>query len=184
MKSQAFVIFLYQVKKIKKRGRRSGGIIIYYKDHLQIGLSLEHDSDNIVWFKLDSKLFNLEKPLYIASVYIPPNKGSAIKFFSRLLDDILHYTNLGDIILTGDFNARTSTLPDFVLHDDSSVDKNYCQTPDNYIHDQSEVRNNLDCTTNESGKLLAQLCAESGVNCRQFMYLVISLLVLRAGCGI
>ena len=130
MKSQAFVIFMYQVKKIKKRGRRSGEIIIYYKDHLQKGISLENVSDNIVWFKLDSKLFNLEKPLYIASVYLPPNKGSAIndEFFSRLLDDILHNTNLGDIILTGYFNARTSTLPDFVLHDDSSVDKDYCQT--------------------------------------------------------
>ena len=48
-------------KKIKKRGRRSGGIIIFYKDHLQKGISLENVSDNIVWFKLDSKLFNLGK---------------------------------------------------------------------------------------------------------------------------
>ena len=72
------------------------------------------------------------------------------------MDDILHYSYLGNIILTADFNARTGTLRDYVFHDDSSIDKNYCQTPDNYIQDQADLRNNIDCTTNESGKLLAR----------------------------
>ena len=61
---------------------------------------------------------------------------------------------IGNIILTGDFNARTGTLLDFVFHDDGSIDKNYCQTPDNYIHDQANLRNNIDNISNESGKLL------------------------------
>ena len=105
----------------------------------------------IVMFKLDSLFFNLEKPLYIASVYIPPNRGSTFnnEFYSKLLNDILHYNNLGNIILTGDFNARTGTLLNYVFHDDNSIDKNYCQTPENYIHDQADLRNNIDCTTNE-----------------------------------
>ena len=49
--------------KVKKRGRGSGGIIIYYKDHLQKGIFLENVSDHIALFKLDSLLFNLENPL-------------------------------------------------------------------------------------------------------------------------
>ena len=64
------------------------------------------------------------------------------------MDDILHYSNLGNIILTGDFHAPTGTLLDYVLHD-NSLDKNYCQTPDNYIHDQADARNNIECITNE-----------------------------------
>ena len=96
---------------------------------------------------------------------MPPNRDSTfnIEFYSKLLDDVLQYSNLSNIILTGDFNARTGTLLDFVFHDDGSIDKNYCQTPDNYIHDQANLRNNIDNISNESGKLLASLCLESGL---------------------
>ena len=121
-------------------------------------------------------LFNVEKPLYIATVYIPSNRNSTFnnEFYSKLLGDILHYNNLGNIILTGDFNAHTGTLLDFVFHDDSSLDKNYCRTPDNYTHDQADYHNNIDCTTNESGTLPVSLCVESGskiLNVRNFRFL-------------
>ena len=93
-----------------------------------------------------------------------PNRGSTFdnEFYSKLLDGILNHSNLGNIILTGDFNAHTGTLLEYVFYDDSSIDKTYCQTPDNYIHDQADVSNNIDCITNERGKLLASLCVESG----------------------
>ena len=90
------------------------------------------------------------------------------------MDDILPYNNLGHIILIGDFNAHTGTLLDFVFHDDSSLDKNYRQTPDNYTHDQADDHNNIDCTTNESGTLPASLCVESALkilNGRTFKFL-------------
>ena len=79
------------------------------------------------------------------------------------MDDILHYNDLGNIILTGDFNAHTGTLFGYVFHDAAQYTKTtHCQTPDIYTHDQAVVRNNIDCTTKESGKLLASLCVESG----------------------
>ena len=43
------------------------------------------------------------------------------------MDGILRYSNLDDIILTGDFNARTGKC-DFVPHDDCSIDKKNSQT--------------------------------------------------------
>ena len=47
------------------------------------------------------------------------------------------------------------------------MDMHFCHLTSQYfktdIHDQADLRNNIDCTTNESGKLLASLCVESGL---------------------
>ena len=74
---------------------------------------------------------------------MPPNSGSTLNagFFAKLLDAILHCSNLGNIILTGDIDAPTGTLLGYVFHD-SSIGINYSQTPDNYIHDQADVHSN------------------------------------------
>lgn len=74
----------------------------------------------------------------------------------------MHYSTLGDIVLLGDFNARTKLLNDFVV-EHGSVEKEHCPTPNFYIYDQPNQRNNLDLGINEKGKLLTQLCIESGL---------------------
>ena len=48
----------------------------------------------------------------------------------------LIYSEEGDIILTGDFNARTGVLPDFTTHD-SNV---YIPLPPEYVSDVDQAR--------------------------------------------
>jgi hypothetical protein len=52
------------MKNGKKFGRKSGGIILGYKDHLENYIEpLETESNYIFWFKVSSKLFSLTDDL-------------------------------------------------------------------------------------------------------------------------
>jgi hypothetical protein len=75
-----------------------------------------------------------------------------------LLRNIEHYSQLGDIVIQGDFNAYTNTVPDFVISNNTEfprpIDNEY----------SIDSRNNLDNKpTNKSGILLIDLCKESGI---------------------
>lgn len=64
-------------------------------------------------------------------------------------------------MLQGDFNAYTGTQPDFILNDYS---KNIPLHDVHYVEDQFMPRNNKDPKLpNNSGKLLLNLCKESGL---------------------
>jgi hypothetical protein len=64
------------------------------------------------------------------------------------------------MIIQGDFNAYTNTMPDFVLHDEF----NHSNDDDFYKHDINLPRNNLDNKrTNNSGKQLLNVCKEAGL---------------------
>ena len=82
-------------------------------------------------------------------------------FYSVLLEDIVKYSKVGDIIIQGDFNAYTNTISDFVLHDEfnhSNIDDVF------YKHDTNLPRNNLDSKRiNNSGKHLLNVCKEAGL---------------------
>jgi endonuclease/exonuclease/phosphatase (EEP) superfamily protein YafD len=49
-------------------------------------------------------------------VYIPPERSSYYdeEIFDDLENDIVYFSKKGNVMLLGDFNARTSKLEDFV----------------------------------------------------------------------
>lgn len=104
--------------------------------------------------------------MYLASVYISPENTSGNvpgigSVYSQLLQDIEIYSQQGDIVVQGDFNAYTSLEPDFILSDESPFASH---TDTHYISDLTLPRNNLDTKRlNNSGKSLLSLCRESGL---------------------
>ena len=72
---------------------------------------------NILWIKLDKSFFDLDKDLYLGTVYISPNTSQVID--QELLDDIeseiVNFTLKGDVILQGDFNARTDSMQEWAI---------------------------------------------------------------------
>ncbi|MCO5579937.1 hypothetical protein L7F22_033804 [Adiantum nelumboides] len=61
-----------------------------------------------MWVRLD---LTHERGLYIAICYFSPH-GSRYAIqdpYSRLSEDISHYTSLGEVLLMGDFNGRTQS---------------------------------------------------------------------------
>jgi len=81
--------------------------------------------------------------------------------FDVLEDEISHYSNLGEILVGGDLNARVGTLPDYIT-DDTPIDS---QTlPVNYDFDHPLPRANMDeGPVNVFGKNLIDLCINSKV---------------------
>ena len=65
------------------------------------------------------------------------------------------YSNLGDIILCGDFNARTGNLKDFLENDDvQDLCINWCFN----MAEELQVRNNRDIQISPFGRLLIETC--------------------------
>ena len=153
--------------KHKKARRNSGGVNLYVRNSLSKGVTkLSSNHKDIIWTKLDKNFFNLKKDTYIGTVYFSPenslnNVEDLNERFSKLLANIEHYSQLGDILIQGDFNAYTNTVPDFVMSDDTDLPKS---NDKQYIIDNQMYRNNLDKkATNKSGKLLLELCKESSL---------------------
>ena len=93
-------------------------------------------NSSIVWFKLKSTFFNTSKDIFMCFLHIPPENSSyTVKNgddFDTLINDICKYSSSGDLMLCGDFNARTASDPDFIQYD--SNDK-FIQNDSNYIYD-------------------------------------------------
>ena len=75
------------------------------------------------WLKLDKYFFNLKKDIYICLLYLVPQSSPylskmGINVLETIEKDIVEkYNNKGDIILMGDFNARTGNEDDFISND-------------------------------------------------------------------
>jgi endonuclease/exonuclease/phosphatase (EEP) superfamily protein YafD len=54
-------------------------------------------------------LLNLENDLYLCGIYIPPEKKTYFdtEIFDNLENEITSFSAKGDVMLVGDFNART-----------------------------------------------------------------------------
>ena len=164
----SFICICNSTRKKHQRARRgSGGIAVCVKNFISKGVSnLSSRDSDIVWIKLDSKFFSLNRDVFIAVVYFSPENSSSCTedinaIYSRLLRNIEHYSQLGDIVIQGDFNAYTNTVSDFVISDNTEFPR---PIDNKYSIDSHISRNNLDNKhTSKSGKLLIDLCKESGI---------------------
>ena len=67
---------------------------------------------------------------------------------------------MGEILICGDFNARTGGLLDYIQNDDSNENFNECPVPNNYSPDIPLTRRQLDKVTNLLDNLLITLCKD------------------------
>ena len=119
-------------RSISKNKRHFGGLAILcrapIKKHIKI---LENNNPDFQWIKLEKDYFGFEKDLFICLVYYPPPHSSGVQhddFFYSIEKDVCEYSKLGDILMCGDLNARTSNNDDFITNDCSKYlpcDSNY-----------------------------------------------------------
>ena len=141
-------------------GAKSGGVSILYNNGLVGGvdrINKNKGNNDIVICKLKKSFFKLMQDIYIINVYVKP-VGSSGKDKSvdgretiRQVEQIVNeLQDSGEVILCGDFNARTSNCPGLVKHDDD--DRHHIPLPDNYIPDTFTQRTSQDKQTNSFGK--------------------------------
>ncbi|MCO5597557.1 hypothetical protein L7F22_051635 [Adiantum nelumboides] len=96
------------------RGRGSGVVAVLFREELQplIHIVRRDEQARYMWVRLRAETGRF---LYIAICYFPPSTSAYAtprgqSPFSVLDDDIWEFSTDGDIILLGDFNARTARM--------------------------------------------------------------------------
>ena len=148
-------------EKSKHNNRHFGGLGILVRKCLHNFVTiLPNTCRDYQWIKLDKIFFNLNRDLYICLIYIPPTVSPYIqKLNYDILDcleqDILKYKDLGNIILTGDLNARTGSESDLIVDDNSDFLPIFEDYP---IDNQVTGRSSKDNVVDSRGRDVIDLC--------------------------
>ena len=146
-----------------KTHKSSGGISVIMKKELrEVTKCLPQSNSDIVWLCTKTST----GPLYIGSVYIPPENSTygrdhTANIWDRLQTDLEQLTTRGDVLVCGDFNARTGTVTDYIAHDS---DSNHYPLPDNYNCELTSKRTSMDNTVNKYGRKLASICLDNNMH--------------------
>ena len=152
--------------KLRPNGR-GGGVSIGVKRSLSNGISKIDtlNKPDTLGIKLNKNFFKTVKDTILLTCYIPPGNSSYLKkqdldpfdSLSSILEKIDPSSN---IILCGDFNARSGGLEDRVLCDNiPGVDLLEYQSLDHLLTE----RNCQDHTSNSHGTSLIDLCVENNL---------------------
>ena len=154
--------FILNAKKTKKRGRKSGGLMIFVKKEIYKYFTKVKESDNSIWIKIENIKCSgyISQSIYLCFCYVKPYKSKDLSehIFSQLTTEISYFQSLGEVLISGDFNARTGDLTDFIPHDSTTETFSDCPLPLDYSPDPTLPRSNTDNQTNLHGELLTTLC--------------------------
>ena len=167
-----FCSFQINRPKVKKARKGSGGIVVLVKKELRKGVTfikskvLPHD---VIWVKLSKTFFKgWSENLFLCVAYFSPANSSyttrtGIDFFANIEQDITNYNSQGQIIFTGDINARSGQKLDYINSDSGDfipVDNSYDVDALNICRSRF---NQDKCITNVYGNSLIDLCISSGL---------------------
>lgn len=174
IETDRFYNYHYLRPKNVRAVRASGGISVlvnksYRKDagsNKSKGVSFMDENNFCVWLKLSSLFFKIPRDIYLGGVYIPPEYSTFYQNnpddpYTLLENDVIKYGSLGDIIITGDFNARTGELHDYLEVQDSTIHNNIpiASTSHALLDKLGRTgRNNRDSKINVYGRLMLDLC--------------------------
>ena len=113
-------------EKRGKRGRSSGGILIYYKTYLKDLVKVFKSTDKYIWFDIDKSLFhNLSHNIKICAIYSQPvlSKYYRDSVWDDLETDLMNFSSENSpVCIIGDMNGRTGERSDFVCRNDRYLD--------------------------------------------------------------
>ena len=100
-----------------RKGRASGGIIVYCKEHLHKHIKKTKLTPHYLWLTIDKTIFyNLKTAVKVCVAYNPPENSKYCnkEMYEDISSDLLKISNSKHpILLIGDLNSRTGNLPDF-----------------------------------------------------------------------
>ena len=108
-------------KKFKKANKASGGVAVFAKNCVAKYLEpFKTHNNDVVWIKIKKKHHLLPRDIYIGTIYVSGENNSSLisDKIKNLSEDIeMIKSKNGEIIIQGDFNARTAHADDFVPYD-------------------------------------------------------------------
>lgn len=163
----------YHVKNRKKFKRRSGGIIIIYKKNTGKLLKFhKSESEFVQWLEILCDASKEGNNILVGGIYVPPaySKYSDDDAFQEIEDELISFSNnKQNIILVGDFNARTADLPDYTvpeenlhaildIEDHSSSDNEYAYEKLLRLNISLSRHSEDKARPNQYGRKLIELC--------------------------
>ena len=106
--------------------RKSGGIIVAVRNYIANYITRSFNVSNLIqWIEFDNDLWNLDKNVLFGGTYLPPETSQygGIHLFDELNNEFIDVVDddLHCVILTGDLNAYTRTMPDYIVQDNYMV---------------------------------------------------------------
>ena len=150
-------------RKVYQGGAR-GGVGVFLKKELKKYVKIRYDlsNENFLWCKILKEYLGYPEDLYLCVVYIPPECSTREKREKKdhfkILKDTISKINGRNIVLMGDFNARTLTFEDTLLKE-----KNDDCLPVEFYSKVASKRSNQDLTGNKYGQKLTDFCISSGM---------------------
>lgn len=142
--------------KVKKIGRYSGGITVLAKNDIRKGVKVSLSTEGLLWIKLDKLFFSFSNNLFLCGGYFPPersrNSVGHIDFFGKLAEQTSNFSQNGNVLLAGDFNARLG-----VSKPDQHIPILDDLMPDNDAISNTQ-RSSCDHIVNNYGKKFNQMC--------------------------
>ena len=143
--------FLSQHRK-QNYVRKSGGIGVLYKSELSSKVNiLETESDYILWIRFDRSIFQTDDDLILGILYVPPAQSRFLnedEYFCLETEITSMCAKSPYICLTGDMNARTAELSDFITADNFIADLMDFDQDTLSFYNQAEQLNSLNINKN------------------------------------
>ena len=144
----------------KGKGAPRGGIGLFVKNELKEHIKIRNDlsCENFLWCKVSKKCLGFHDDLYICIIYFPPESSTREKRINKdhfsHLQEVTLKLNTDQVILMGDFNARTKNLEDVLRGEKDEEDMDLAD----FFSTIETHRANQDQTMNRYGKMLTDYC--------------------------
>ncbi|XP_044741098.1 uncharacterized protein LOC123302291 [Chrysoperla carnea] len=149
--------FVKKPNKIGEGGRKSGGIVIYYREEIKNKTKLlKNNTKESIWISTKIR----KKKFIICDIYNPPkySKYANEEFFNCLQNEIknMEYKYLNaELIIVGDMNGRIGEIQER----DHENEAKYSNVVNNF-NINLENRRNKDKEINEYGEKIIQVCKD------------------------
>ena len=136
---------------------------------------LETNSDYILWIQIDKTLFEIDENMFLDILYVPPAQSHFLnddEYFNLESEITSMCAQSSYICQTGDMNARTSTLCDFITADSFIADLMDFDEDTFLYYNQAEQlktlninqqRTSCDKKTNNNGHKLIEICINNNL---------------------
>ena len=148
-------------KRVKVKNRpsnslkSSGGLAYFARDRIFNSIiPINNNNADTLWIKLKKDIFDKKRDIYIGTVYLKPykNNNDNSKKILELFDEIFSFQEKGEVIVQGDFNARTHVDGDIITMD--KYDESF-MIPTEDLSQNIQSRNSEDkITSDHRGKEL------------------------------
>ena len=128
---------------------------------------IESRNADKIWVKFLKSFFNFDNDLYFCFAYTPPltscyTQSLDYDMIQKLEEDVGRFRQVGNVIIGGDFNAKTNTKSDFVI--DKMDEHSPIMDIDTYVIDKPQLRANCDKhSVDAQGEALLNLCKNSSL---------------------